>query len=209
MATTQVPRVPAQDAGVPKGQHTHDTTTTDSSEMVMTGLARKGLGALRLAFGLTFLWAFVDKLLALGYATGKDPASGKVDSFGPAAWINGGSPTEGFLKFGVSPDNWFHGAFGSIGGTVWADWLFMLGLLGIGVALVLGIGMRLAAITGVTLYLLMWVASFPLANNPLIDDHLLGAISLIVLAATLAGNTWGFGKDWGRSSLVQRHPILR
>ena len=72
---------------------------------VVSGPARQALAVLRLGFGLTFLWAFFDKLLALGFATGRtvDPATGAetVDRFGDAAWINGGSPTEGFLAFGA------------------------------------------------------------------------------------------------------------
>jgi thiosulfate dehydrogenase [quinone] large subunit len=178
-------------------------------EVVHTSIARKALAALRIAFGLTFLWAFFDKLLALGYHTGWDATGQHLDRFGPAAWIHGGSPTEGFLKFGVNPDNWFHGAFTSIGGTVWADWLFMLGLLGIGVALTLGAGMRLAGITGFVLYVLMWAASFPLENNPVIDEHVLGAIGVAVLALTLAGDTWGLGRWWARTDVVRRYPILR
>jgi thiosulfate dehydrogenase [quinone] large subunit len=178
-------------------------------EVVHTSIARKALATLRIAFGLTFLWAFVDKLLALGYSTGWDTTGQHLDRFGPAAWIHGGSPTEGFLKFGVSQDNWFHGFYNSIGGTVWADWLFMLGLLGIGVALTLGAGMRLAAIAGVVLYALIWAASFPLANNPLIDEHVLGVISVVVLALTLAGDTWGLGTWWARTEAVRKYPILR
>src|SRR5688500_9069048 len=106
--------------------------------------ARRGLAVLRIAFGVTFLWAFFDKLLALGYSTGKNAETGAVDRFGPDAWINDGNPTFGFLSFGVSQDNWFHGFFTSIAGDAWTNWLFMLGLLGIGFALVSGIGIRLA-----------------------------------------------------------------
>lgn len=171
--------------------------------------ARRALAALRIGFGVTFLWAFFDKLLALGYATGKDAETGTVDRFGPAAWINEGSPTFGFLNFGVSEDNWFHGFFTGIAGDAWADWLFMLGLAGIGAALTFGIGIRIAAVTGTALYLMMYAAAFPLENNPIVDDHLLGAISLIVLGVTLAGDTWGFGKAWGKSHLVRRFPVLR
>ena len=69
---------------------------------------------LRIGFGLTFLWAFFDKLLALGFGTGYNEA-GKLDRFGDAAWINGGSPTEGFLKFGA--DGPFKDFYNSIGGT--------------------------------------------------------------------------------------------
>ncbi|MDQ6524914.1 hypothetical protein RB608_14945 [Nocardioides sp. LHD-245] len=178
-------------------------------DVVTHSAARHALAALRIGFGLTFLWAFVDKLLALGYATGAATDTGAVDRFGPAAWIHGGSPTFGFLNFGVSPDNPFHGAFTSIAGAAWADWLFMLGLLGIGLALTLGAGIRLAAISGAALYLLMWVASWPLANNPVLDEHVLGAVTLVVLAVTLAGDTWGLGRIWARTEMVRRLPILR
>ena len=51
------------------------------------------------AFGLTFLWAFFDKLLALGFATGAvtNAAGAKtgIDFFSQDAWINGGNPTLG------------------------------------------------------------------------------------------------------------------
>jgi len=49
----------------------------------------------------------------------------------------------------------------------WADWLFMIGLLGIGLALVLGFTMRIAASAGVAMLVLMWSAVLPPANNPL------------------------------------------
>jgi thiosulfate dehydrogenase (quinone) large subunit len=179
------------------------------NDIVTHSTARSALAALRIGFGVTFLWAFFDKLLALGYATGKDPETGAVDRFGPDAWINEGNPTLGFLKFGVSEDNWFHGFFTSIAGDAWTNWLFMIGLAGIGFALLFGVGMRIAAASGALLYLLMWVASFPLENNPVVDDHLLGAISVIVLAVTLSGDTWGFGKPWAKTNLVRRFPVLR
>jgi hypothetical protein len=44
--------------------------------------------ALRLAMSWKFFWAFADKLFRLGYAT----EAGK-------GWIDGGSPTFGFLNF--------------------------------------------------------------------------------------------------------------
>jgi thiosulfate dehydrogenase (quinone) large subunit len=190
----------------------HQTTTPDvvvQQDVVTRRNARRALAVLRIGFGLTFLWAFFDKLLALGYATGKNPETGAVDRFGPDAWINDGSPTFGFLTFGVPADNPFRDTFNSIAGDAWADWLFMTGLLGIGLALTLGVGMRLAAIAGAALYLLMWVASLPLENNPVIDDHLLGAVTVVALALTLAGDTWGLGKEWAATHLVHRFPVLR
>lgn len=178
-------------------------------DVVTDRYARRGLAALRIGFGITFLWAFFDKLLALGFATGTNPETGAVDRFGPDAWINEGSPTFGFLTFGVPEDNPLREMFNGIAGDAWADWLFMAGLLGIGLALTLGVGMRIAAIAGGLMYLLMWVASWPLENNPVVDDHLLGALTVVVLALTLAGDTWGFGKAWARTDLVGRYAVLR
>jgi thiosulfate dehydrogenase [quinone] large subunit len=57
--------------------------------------------------------------------------------------------------------------------------------------------------------MLMYAASLPLENNPVVDDHLLGAITVIVLALTLAGDTWGAGKSWARTHLVREYPFLR
>ena len=133
--------------------HTTDTTADASCRPAdhpwLVGFWR----TLRIAFGLTFLWAFLDKTFALGFHTGYDQA-GQLDRFGDAAWINGGSPTEGFLAFGA--DGPFKGFYNSIAGAAWADTLFMLGLLGIGLALTFGFGMRIATVAGVTMYVLMW-----------------------------------------------------
>jgi thiosulfate dehydrogenase [quinone] large subunit len=186
--------------------------TTASTDGLVQGAivtaepVRKALAVLRVAFGLTFLWAFFDKLFALGFSTGVDD-KGVLDRFGPAAWIHGGSPTEGFLKFGA--DGPFKGFYNSIGGAGWADALFMLGLLGIGLALTLGFGIRIAAASGTLLYLLMWTVALPPTTNPVLDDHILGAITMVVLGLTLAGDTWGLGRLWSRQSLVRRFPALR
>ena len=75
----------------------------------------RALATLRIAFGITFLWAFLDKTFALGFHTGYDQ-EGTLDRFGPAAWINGGSPTEGFLSFGVPENNPFKGFFNGMAG---------------------------------------------------------------------------------------------
>ncbi|MFC3687954.1 hypothetical protein [Aquipuribacter hungaricus] len=157
---------------------------------------RYTLAALRLSLGWVFLWAFVDKLLGLGRAT---PADG--------AWIDGGSPTAGFL--GNAPTGPFAPAFTAIAGAGWADWLFMAALLGIGSALVLGIGMRVAAVSGSALLVLMWAAVLPPANNPVVDDHLVYALVLVLLALTSAGRTLGLGRRWEELPLVTRYGALR
>lgn len=173
-----------------------------------TGFQR-ALEVLRIAYGVTFLWAFFDKLLALGFHTGYDQ-EGNLDRFGPAAWINGGSPTEGFLSFAVPADNPFKGFFDWLAGqTAWVDWLFMLGLLGIGVTLLLGVGMRIGTAAGAVMYAFMYAAALPLENNPVVDDHLIGVIVMVVLALGGAGVLWGLGGPWQRTTLVRENPVLK
>jgi thiosulfate dehydrogenase [quinone] large subunit len=173
---------------------------------IITTGAAKFLAAFRVVLGFEFLWAFLDKTFGLGYAT---PSA--------RAWINGGSPTKGFLgNVAVGP---FESTFHSWAGAAWADWLFMVGLLAIGVALILGIGLRVAAVSGTLMLLLMWAAEWPLAKftsagepsmstNPIVDYHIIYALALIALAVTYAGNTWGLGRLWARLPFVQRNRWL-
>jgi len=69
--------------------------------------------------------------------------------------------------------------------------------------------MRLGTIAGFVLYVMMWSVGLWPANNPVIDDHVLGALSMAVLGLTFAGDTWGAGAAWARTRLVRRLPFLR
>lgn len=154
------------------------------------------LAVIRLALGWTFLWAFIDKMFGLGYAT---PAKG--------AWIDGGSPTAGFL--GHATKGLLAEFYQSFAGAAWADWLFMAGLAGIGIALILGVTMRIAATAGAALLVMMWTAALPPDNNPFMDDHLIYALVLVALALAGAGRTLGFGRAWERIPLVHRIGLLK
>jgi thiosulfate dehydrogenase [quinone] large subunit len=164
------------------------------------------LVGLRLAIGFEFLWAFLDKLFGWGYAT---PSA--------RAWIHGGSPTTGFLS-GVTGGP-LRGFFHSLAGVGAMDWLFMAGLLGIGAALLLGVALRPAAASGVLLLGMMWFATWPPAKlaggqpthstNPLVDDHVVSAFALVVLAV-LAGHSAGYlGRRWSQLPVVRAQPWLR
>lgn len=152
------------------------------------------LGLVRIAMSWLFLWAFIDKLFGLGFST---PSEG--------AWLNGGSPTAGYLNTVEGP---FGDMFHAIAGTLWADWLFMISQLGLGLALLLGIGVRIAAITGVPLLLMLWATNLPQENNPFMDEHIIYALILIGLALSRAGSVLGLGRVWQATPLVQRFPIL-
>jgi thiosulfate dehydrogenase [quinone] large subunit len=167
-----------------------------ATPVTATPAVRYTAAAVRIGLGFVFLWAFVDKLFGLGFATEAKNA-----------WINGGSPTKGFLSFGTKgPLADFYQSFA---GAAWADWLFMIGLAGIGIALIAGIGIRVAAVSGSLLLVLMWTAALLPENNPFLDDHLIYAGTLILLALLHAGDTLGLGRLWARTPLVRKAPWLR
>src|SRR5215212_2701227 len=85
-------------------------------------------GVLRLSVGWVFLWAFLDKLLALGFASGRNPETGVVDRFGDSAWINGGSPTDGFLQHGLHTKAPFADFYASLAGSAVIEWIYMLSM---------------------------------------------------------------------------------
>lgn len=175
------------------------TTSRNAPEqtphVVASPVARHAFALVRLSIGWIFLWAFLDKLVGLGFST---PTEG--------AWINGGSPTTGYLS---SLEGVFAGAFNSLAGAVWADVLFMVGLGAIGAALMLGIGQRVATVTGVLLLMLMYAAALPLPTNPFMTDYIVMSLTLVGLLYADSAQTLGFGRWWGSTSLVQRFPILK
>lgn len=158
--------------------------------------AQVAIALLRVAVGFIFLWAFLDKFFGLGYATPSEKA-----------WIHGGSPTKGFLSgVAVGP---FESFFHSIAGTWWANTLFMLGLFAIGTALILGVAMKITMFAGPLLLVMMWSAAWPMAqftsagdatrsSNPFLDDHLIYALVIIVLALIGAGRVYGLGNWWAK-----------
>lgn len=151
---------------------------------------------LRFVMAFILLWAFFDKLFGLGFATKSDQA-----------WIRGVSPTFGFLKFGTT--GFFAPIFQNLSGSAIIDILFMTGLLLIGVALFLGIGMRIAGISGALLMFLMWLSLFPPKNNPLVDEHIVYMIIFIGLSQRKNNSRFGLSGWWEKTILVTKYPFLR
>ena len=150
--------------------------------------------AIRLCMGWTFLWPFMDKMFGLGH-----------DSTSAQAWINGGNPSKGFLSGSIGP---FSSFYHSIAGAGIVNALFMVGLLGIALALLLGVAMKPACVAGVTMLVLMWSASLPPDQDIFMDNHIIYALLLIGLALVGAGNTLGFGRWWTQTTLVRRFAWL-
>lgn len=175
-------------------------------DIVTSPALRKVLAVSRIIIGFGFLWPFLDKLFGLNYST---PAAG--------SWLNGGAPAQGYIGGIEGP----FASFFQIFANPFGDWFFMIGLAGIGIAMITGAGLRLAAIGGTILMLFMYLADLPSATamvdgemirgatNPILDSHWYEALLLIIPAMTLAGDTWGLGKWWASQPVVQKNPWLR
>lgn len=175
----------------------HAPGAEDAERVVTRPGARRALALCRLLLAVVFLWPVADKTFGLGYATP-----------GERAWIAGSSPTAGYLGSIESP---LAGGFAALSGPA-VDWLFMLGMLGTGVALLLGIGLRVAAVAGGLLMLSLWLSTWPFAagsQNPLVDQHLVFTALLAALALTRAGDTWGLGRAWAASPVPGSASWLR
>lgn len=189
---------------------TSTSMTADAREHISVPSDRSAgqfwLAVMRIGVGFIFLWAFLDKLFGLGYST----ASAK-------SVLNGGSPTKGFLSHvAVGP---FQSFFHSLAGNPVVDVLFMVSLLGIGVAMIAGAGLRIAAISNVVLMIGMWAAEWPMARlaadgtatgstNPFMDYHLAYALVGIVVAYLGTASAFGLGHWWSSQSIVRKHRVL-
>ncbi len=124
---------------------------------------------LRLSMSFIFIWAFLDKTFGLGFATTVEKA-----------WIKGGSPTYGFLTNGTNGP--FAEFFQSLAGIAFVDWVFMIGLLFIGLTLLLNKYVKWGTVAGIIMMLLMYLASFPPENNPIVDEHIIYIFVLAIIA---------------------------
>jgi thiosulfate dehydrogenase [quinone] large subunit len=124
---------------------------------------------LRLAMGFIFLWAFIDKMFGLGFATTPDKA-----------WLKGGSPTAGFLSSLTKGP--FVNIFHSLATMPAVDWLFMAGLLFTGVTLIFNRYVKWGALAGSLMLILMYLALLMPENNPIIDEHIVYILVLALIA---------------------------
>ncbi|MFZ2149619.1 MAG: hypothetical protein WAV15_00445 [Minisyncoccia bacterium] len=130
-------------------------------KIVMTGL--------RLSMGFIFLWAFLDKTFGLGFATQAENS-----------WINGVSPTAGFLSSAVRGP--FMEIFNSLSGVALVDWLFMLGLFFVGVTLIFSKFIKWGCAAGALMMFFMYLSLLMPENNPLIDEHIIYILVLALIA---------------------------
>ena len=158
------------------------------------------IGTLRIILGFIWLWAFLDKLIGLGFSTSPDKS-----------WLAGNSPTLGFLKFGINPDSPFAPIYAELAKySTLLDPFYMAMLLFVGISLLTGVMVRFGSIFGILFVLSIYFSVIPLANNPIIDDHIIYAVIFLMLIFTNAG-LYGLtlGKKYQELPIVQKYSILK
>lgn len=189
--------------------------TTRTAEPAVVTRSKVGwalLSVTRIALGFYFLWAFIDKLLGLGYQTCRSVAEDgtiTIARFCENAWVNGGHVTEGYLVYGGNANSPFHAFFVDLGAERWTDWPFMLGLAGVGLALILGIGTKIGAWSAGLMLFFMYLTQMPTVTNPILDEHLIYilAIAAIVLVEKERQSV-GLGRWWRSLPIVQSNGWL-
>lgn len=141
------------------------------------------LAVVRIIIGFEFLWAFVDKAFGLQFSTPPE-----------AAWLDGGSPTAGYL----SAERALQDVFQPLADIWIVDVLFMLGLLGVGIGLMAGIAVRISAVAGALMLVFMWLAAFPIDTNPFVNYNLVEALVVLVFPLTLAYQRLSLAGPWQR-----------
>lgn len=154
----------------------------------MSTYQKISLFALRITIGWLMLYAGVTKLL--------------VPSWSAAGYLAGAKTFSGFYHWlttpGVMPIT-----------NVVNEW----GLTLLGVSLILGLAVRLSAPLGALLMLLYYfpVLTFPTIapHSYLVDEHIVYATALLVLAGFRAGRAWGLELWCARLPTCRRFPALR
>lgn len=138
----------------------------------MSKFAKLSLLFLRLSLGWLFFYAGITKVL--------DP------NWTAAGYLKATQTATELYRWFASPQN-----------ITWVNFLNEWGLTLIGAALILGIFVRLAALSGILLMILYYIPilSFPYVGKGttsfLVDQHIIFIFALLVLWAFDAGKYWG------------------
>lgn len=148
----------------------------------MTKFQRVSLFLLRIASGLFFFYAGITKIIMYSADKGwYDP------QFSAAFYLKGAKLFTAFYQALLSP-----GLLPSV------SFVNKWGLTLLGISLILGIGVRLSSVLGVILMLLYYFPlgfPYPDAHSFIVDQHIMYATSLLVLASFRAGRVMGL-EEW-------------
>lgn len=154
----------------------------------MNTVQKMSLAVLRLGMGWLFLYAGVTKII--------NPA------WSAEGYLRGAKTFPGLFAWFASPDV-----------LPLTNFLNEWGLTLIGVALILGLFVRIASVAGIILMALYYfpILDFPYPNphSYLIDEHVIYGLAFFALAAFRAGRAFGLEKWCVGLPICRRFPAFR
>ncbi|MGB6836421.1 MAG: DoxX family protein [Dehalococcoidia bacterium] len=156
-----------------------------SPERLGEGIMPPATLLLRLVMGWIFVWSGFDKLLG---------------DFSSAGFL--ANATKGPLT------GWFQGLAQNQAALDVIDPLVVWGQILIGLALIFGVGTRFTLFWASAMMFMFYIAQFPPANNPFMDEHLVYILLFVLLGALGAGRILGLDALLERLPWVRRLPLL-
>jgi thiosulfate dehydrogenase [quinone] large subunit len=141
----------------------------------------------RIVIGVIFLWAGLGKLLGSGEEGFSAAGFLQFATGGTLGWPFVAEGTEG--PFNPTQDFWV-GLAANEGMMSVVDLLVMFGQTAIGIALILGLFTRFAAVMGTLMMVFFFFAAWEFEHG-IVNQHLTYAVVTFGLAVVGAGNYWG------------------
>ncbi|MBI2669561.1 MAG: DoxX family membrane protein [Candidatus Yanofskybacteria bacterium] len=154
----------------------------------MTKFQKISLFILRVSAGWMFFWAGITKVL--------DP------TWSAAGYLQGAKTFSDFYRWLTMP-----------GLLPFTNFINEWGLTLLGLALILGVFVRLSSVLGAVLMLLYYfpILQFPYPNTHsfIVDEHVIYISVLLFFAATHAGRVWGLERWCSNLPICSKFPRLR
>ncbi len=116
-----------------------------------------------------------------------------------------------FLK-GAQTFPAFYAWFATAGNSWWVDPLNSWGITLVGVALIVGVGIRPAAWAGAALMILYYFPHYAFPTVPhgyIVEEHIIEAAAFVLVAVLPAAQTVGFGRLVREHTFLGRIPLVR
>lgn len=156
-----------------------------------------GVAVLRIAVGIVFLWAGLEKFLGAGAKGWTALGFLKFGTAGTLSWpFVSGEPAKDAV-FNPTHDFWV-GLAGNSGVMTAIDTLVVFGECAIGIALILGLATRFASAMGTLMMLLFFLAAWDFAYG-IVNQHLTYAVVTAFLGYIGAGNYFGLDASVARN----------
>ncbi len=168
----------------------------------ITRVRERGIVILRIAIGWVFLFAGIEKVLALG---GKPFSAAGYLQFATMGTWPGTTLEQGQY---LNPTHPFWASLGANAGLISViNVLVVFGEVAIGTALILGLFTRFAAAMGTLMMTFFFIASWDFANG-VVNSDAIYAILLVTLGIMGAGKVFGLDAILERTEFVKKVPVL-